>query len=181
MADHGAFIAIRGGDAVKTLAESWYWIKRGWEKHLGRLGEFMPKNAKIVPMFSENRIIGSTLVHEDGSVSPRLLQEFQGRGIGKKLVERARVRGAKIRTVEACGVEEVYAKRGFIAVERDAWGRDIVLRPQTEEEKRSEKSAESVKAWVEPFSKELLPTVASESFREMPYGVTGIPIAPHPG
>lgn len=141
----------------------------------------MPKDAKLVPMFSKNGIIGSVLIHEDGSVSPRLLQEFQGRGIGKKLVERARVRGVKIRTIEACGVEEIYAKRGFMAVERDAWERDIVLRPQTEEEAHNAKEAESVEAWLEPFSKELVPTCESESFKDMPHAMTGIPIAPHPG
>ncbi len=181
MADHGAFIAIRGEDAVKTLAETWLSVKNDWGRHLSEIGSFMPNNAVIVPMFSENGIVGSVLVHEDGSVSPRLMEEYRGRGFGKKLVERALARGMNIRTAYECGVEEIYAKRGFMTVERDARGNGVVLRPQTGEEKRAEKSAESVKAWVEPFSKELFPTVESESFKGMPHWATGIPIAPHPG
>lgn len=141
----------------------------------------MPEGAKIVPMFSENRIVGSVLVHEDGSVSPRLLEEFRGRGNGKRLVEKALERGMRIKTVEACDVEKIYEKHGFMAVERDTLENGTVLRPQTGEEKRNAAEAESVKAWIEPFSKRLVPTVESESFKRMPNGVTGIPIAPHPG
>lgn len=68
-----------------------------------------------------------------------------------------------------------------MAVERDLLGRGTVLRPQTEEEMRDEKRAESVTAWGKPFSKAFVPTAQSESFKNMPDGVTGIPIAPHPG
>lgn len=67
-------------------------------------------------------------------MSPRLSEKFRGRGYGKKLVETARAKGARIRTKFGCEVEELYVKRGFLAVERDAWDENVVLRPATDEE-----------------------------------------------
>jgi murein DD-endopeptidase MepM/ murein hydrolase activator NlpD len=37
------------------------------------------------------------------------------------------------------------------------------------------------KPWINPVGLTLIPTTESESFRDMPEGTTGLPLAPHPG
>lgn len=92
LAEHGTFVVLRGEDAVKTLSRDWSRVKEDWREHLSEIGAAMPEGAKIVPMFSENRIVGSVLVHEDATASPRLLEEFRGCGMGIELIKKARAR-----------------------------------------------------------------------------------------
>jgi hypothetical protein len=112
---HGLILGLAGSLTVKKLENQWTAAQADFKAHLGEIGltEAEIPNGKLEAMISADGIVGWVYTHADGGVSPRLLPEHQGKGLGKDILNVIREEGLVLKTVPNCQVLEFYQNAGM--------------------------------------------------------------------
>ena len=125
--DHGYMLGLTDLLSISMLKAQWSEAIEDQAEHWNEVsvGDAELDGGKTVAILSKEGVVGTIRIHADGSVSPRLLPKYQGKGYGRELVSRIKELGLTIKTVNECKVLDYYKEQGFKVVREE--GRQIYL------------------------------------------------------
>jgi 8-oxo-dGTP pyrophosphatase MutT (NUDIX family) len=113
LAHHGYVIGFTK-DGLAELSDAWRTAKAAYAAHLDDIGESTAlERLTLTPVFSSARIAGVIAKHPEGWVSPFLLPDERGAGIGPGLIKLVRDRRLTVAVHDRCAVIDYYVDRAF--------------------------------------------------------------------
>lgn len=118
---HGYILGLAGELTIDKLEEQWKKVNEDFKTHMAELSisEEELAGSTLCAMISSKGIIGYVLHHVDGTISPRILDEYRGLGLGRELFERLKEEDSIIKTIPECGVLRLYSAKGFETIKQD--------------------------------------------------------------